>query len=212
MLENSKVLEEGNQFEATVLRSSPSPTNQSSEEYVPSGAKEKIWENCSVALLEVASKTCNHIPEEEIRFDCKFDVCATGNPNAAQDSVAMEILEVKEAHGLVHFAGDGRCLDSNGHLYIEIKINGTSTDQQCQKILQRLANTSSVRGAEITTSQECLIAVDPDIDPDMVHRWFNFGWRLQQHSNKSAVGAGIVSNTTGTVAGIEKAGSCWKLF
>ena len=56
---------------------------------------------------------------------------------------------------------------------------------------------SSVRGAEANPSQECLIAVDPDIDPDIVHHWSNSGWRIQEQSSESAVGAGIVSNTTG---------------
>jgi len=121
----------------------------------------------------------------------------------------MEILEVKEAHGLVIFAGDGRCLDSNGHSYTEFKINGTSTDQQCQEILERLANTTSVRGAEVNPSHECLIAVDPDIDPGIVQQWSNSGWSLQEQStdNHSALGAGIVSSTTGT-----STWSCWKLI
>lgn len=215
MLENSEVPEEWNSSETSVLLTSPSPANQSSQVDVPSEtnalltspspAGQKKLPDCSAALLEVASKTCDHIPEQELRFDCKFDVCESGDPDTATDSVGMEILEVKEAHGVVTPEGDGRCLDCNGHSYTEFKVNGTSTDLQCQEILRSLAqqNISGVRGAELNPDQECLIIVDPDIDPDIVHRWSTSGWSLEE----SAAGAGIVSNATGT-----QEWSCWKLI
>jgi len=219
MLGDSEILD--SDWGTTVLVSSPSSSSQSSQD-VPSGvtallsapspSSQRTLDNCSPALLEAANKTCSHIPEQEISFDCLFDVCQTGELTAAEDSVEMEFMEVKEAHGVVHFAGHGRCLDANGHSYNKFKVNGTSTDQQCQKMLASLADTSSVRGAEVNPSQECLIVVDPDIqryaDPDTVRQWLNSGWSFQKQSkNESEVGAGIVGSTTGTPGW-----SCWKLF
>jgi len=167
-------------------------------------SNQRILENCSAELLEVASTTCDHIPEQEIRFDCIYDVCVTGDPSAAEDSVDMEILEIKKAHGVVIFEGEGRCLDSAGHLYTQFKTKGTSTDRQCEDILQSLAHRDGVRGAELSRNQTCFIVVDPNLDSRITDRFHKVGWVLEQ---SGGTGGGIVSNTTETPGW-----QCWKLI
>lgn len=159
---------------------------------------------CSPQLLQKASRICNHIPEQRIREDCKYDVCATGDLSLADASINMEVLEVKTQHGMIRFEGEGHCLDAHGKTYTEFKADGTFTDQQCQDILQSLASTNGVRGAEVSPSQECFIAVDLDINQVVIDGWRDSGF-FRPH--RPGLGTGIVSKTTGT-----EGWSCWQLI
>lgn len=164
---------------------------------------QSILDNCSPKLLKAASKTCDHIIDQEIRKECKFDVCYTGHLHAAEDSVAMEIMEVKGAHGVIVFLGHGRCLDHRGRFFTQFQTHGQSTTEKCQEILQGLSWSSGVRGAELSPSRKCLIVVDrgiesiaiPTIDPGL--------------SSEAALadGEGMVSNTT-----LTEGWNCWKLI
>lgn len=164
-----------------------------------------VLQACPAELLKAASETCDHIPEKDLRFDCKYDVCVTGDPNVALDSVAMEVLEIKEAKGTVVFEGDGRCLDYADRLFTTFKTHaGQSTAEKCQEILRSLATTKGVRGAELGPSKECLIAVDHNIDPKAD---LDVGWEVS--NEPTGDGEGIVSSTS--LTGIE-GWRCWKLI
>jgi len=161
---------------------------------------QKVLKACSQALKEASN--CSLIAEKALRDYCFYDVCVTGDPSAAEDSIGMEILEVKEAKGTVAFDGEGRCLDNEGHLFTVYKTEGQSTAEKCQKVLQSLAGTEGVRGAELSPAEECFIVAEPDIDPQSTS--IEPGWAYEKNG---ADGSGIVSRTTET-----EGWTCWKLI
>lgn len=161
---------------------------------------QKVLEACSSALKEASN--CSSIPEKDLRDSCFYDVCVTGDPGVAEDSIGMEILQVKEAKGTVVFDGEGRCLDNVGHFFTTYKTEGqSSTAEKCQQVLQSLASTNGIRGAELSPAKECFIVVDPKINPQSTS--IEPGWAYEE---KGADGSGIVSRTDET-----KGWTCWKL-
>jgi len=163
---------------------------------------QKVLQDCSPELLQEAAFKCNRLPEKELRDDCKYDVCMTGDPGAADDSIAMEILEVKEAKGTVVFDGYGRCLDYEGSFFTGYKLKGQFTAEQCQETLQSMVSTDGVRGAELSPTKECSILADPDITVRPLMKLDGSGIM-----SKTQDGSGIVSSTTG-----EESWKCWKLI
>jgi hypothetical protein len=161
---------------------------------------ERVLKACSPALKEASN--CSHIAEKELRDYCFYDVCFTGDTSMAEDSIGMEILEVKEAKGTIAFDGEGRCLDNDGQLFTVYKTEGQSTAEKCQEVLQSLASTDGVRGAELSPAKECFIVAEPDIDLHSTQ--IEPGWAYEK---SGADGSGIVSRTTET-----QGWACWKLI
>lgn len=172
---------------------SKTPENKFRPEKLADMHKQRVIENCSPHLLKSALTKCNGIPEKEIEDDCKFDICVTGHVSSWIDSVAAEILEVKEGKGIIVPDGYGRCLDHDGKVFSELKTHTDSNADACVETLAKAIGTDGVRGAELSPDKECLIVGDPGT--------------FTKSSSSSGDGQGIVSRTSATQGWI-----CWKLI
>jgi len=161
-----------------------------------------VVQQCPGQLLEQARQRCGRVEDARMERDCIFDVCLTRDIEAADDTVATEIMEqAVNSKGIPVFMGHGLCWDSSGQQFAAYKTN-LRTERECQDVLRQLAFTRGVLGAQIRRGGTCQVLVASGDDPTAVA--IPGGWAGSE--NLAAAGRGLVSSTSS-----DAAWSCWQL-
>mmetsp|Transcript_23732 Transcript_23732/g.62543 ORF Transcript_23732/g.62543 Transcript_23732/m.62543 type:complete len:612 (-) Transcript_23732:229-2064(-) len=151
-----------------------------------------------------AEQACAHVSDQRMHADCVFDICETGDLAAAQGTLAAEIMQLKvNPRASVSFIGAGNCQDSDGHRYSTWQTEDVRTEADCMKLLQDLALTQGVVGAELKRTSTCQVLVEAGVDLSgnaAIAQWKQ-GGPLAENGEK---GSGLITGSTD-----DPAWSCW---
>lgn len=184
-------------------------------------AKLNALHECPPDLLALAQLKCDKLINLAFQTDCVFDVCVTGQVEAADEVLIAEVMTDKvNARGYPRFVGYGQCLDQHQRLYRAFDTN-LRTETDCQDVLRQLANVRGVVGSQLRVQGNCQVLVEGTIDPTvvMIHQ----GWAAAANTTGSTAeaaspegeasdsgpamgGKGSVSSAT-----VDASWTCWKL-
>jgi hypothetical protein len=152
---------------------------------------------CSPVLLEKAKAECKHLMDE-FQNACIMDICLSGDVTAVLDSDVAEIEEVVSGRGIVHFLGDGRCLDTDHVRYTVIPAKESLSLDDCKALLLALRDIDRVRGAEYSSQHaSCQMIVDGGVS-------LRGDWVKEV---QEGTGTGIISHVMP-----DPDWTCWKLL
>jgi len=159
---------------------------------------------CLGELMKKATAACAHIPEEPLQSGCIIDICLTNDTTFAQDALNMQALEVKEAKGMLQFAGHGRCLDQDGKNFSTTEAKEIADRKDCIALAHVAAHMAveGVRGVQLNDNGfKCQVLMDSGTETHAEQLPGLWGNTAAQQ------GKGIVGRTSA-----EPGWHCWKIL